>query len=354
MIPPIIYYERLERIMKKRFIVGVFVILMFAISLIASAVTVPGSAGDEEPKIDPAKIIAKIGDKTITEGDLTKEIESQGKAMRISSINDIPKEERAQFRKMVLNNMLEKMLILESAKEKKLTVSDDDMQAEMKELKGRFPDEAAFQSALQQQNIKEKDLEEKIRESMTIRKVMESVADTTPTITEQQLKEYYDENPDRFKQEEEVRASHILIKVDKGATPDEKSAAKKKIEEIRDKITKGGDFAKLANEFSDCPSGKRSGGDLDWFGKGRMVPEFEKAAFNLKPGEMSDIVETSFGYHIIKVTDKRSAKTIGYDEVKADLRQDLINREKGKKFMDWLKERKNKVTFMNPEDKETN
>ncbi len=158
----------------------------------------------------------------------------------------------------------------------------------------------------------------------------------------------------QVQQEEEVKASHILVKVEKDATPEERAAAKKKIEEIRDKITKGGDFAKLAAEFSDCPSGKRDGGNLDWFGKGRMVPEFEAAAFKLKPGELSDIVETSFGYHIIKVTDKRAEKILGFDEVKEDLRQDLINREKGKKFMDWLKGQKEKVTFMNPEDKETN
>jgi peptidyl-prolyl cis-trans isomerase C len=340
--------------MKKRFTVGVLVIFLLSLSLIASAVTVPGSTGEEEPKVDPAKVIAKIGDKIFTEGDLSKEIETQGKAMRIGSINDIPKEERAQFRRMVLNNMVEKRLILNAAAEKKLTASEAEVQEELKELKGRFPDEAAFQSALQQQNMKQKDIEDKIRETLTIRKVMENVADTTATITEKQLKEYYDEDTDRFKQEEEVKASHILVKVEKDATPEERAAAKKKIEEIRDKITKGGDFAKLAAEFSDCPSGKRDGGNLDWFGKSRMVPEFEAAAFKLKPGEMSDIVETSFGYHIIKVTDKRAEKMLGYDEVKEDLRQDLINREKGKKFMDWLKGQKEKVTFMNPEDKETN
>jgi peptidyl-prolyl cis-trans isomerase C len=141
--------------------------------------------------------------------------------------------------------------------------------------------------------------------------------------------------------------------VDKSASSADREAARKKIEALRKRLLAGEDFAQLAKDNSDCPSGKRSGGDLGWFKRGRMLKEFENAAFALKPGELSDIVETPAGYHIIKVHEKHAERVISFEEVKGDLRQDLIMKKKGEVFERWLTERKKQVVFTNQEDKET-
>jgi peptidyl-prolyl cis-trans isomerase C len=123
-----------------------------------------------------------------------------------------------------------------------------------------------------------------------------------------------------FKQSEQVKASHILIKVDAGADDAKKSESLKKIKDIQQKINGGGDFAELAKEYSEGPSNTR-GGDLGYFRRGQMVKPFEDTAFSMKADEVSDIVETRFGYHIIKVYDIKPEQTLAYADVKDKLNQ---------------------------------
>jgi peptidyl-prolyl cis-trans isomerase C len=132
-----------------------------------------------------------------------------------------------------------------------------------------------------------------------------------------------------------VRASHILItpKPEPGADPNKaKADAKKTAEDLLKQIKGGADFADLAKKNSSCPSAAK-GGDLDWFGKGRMVPEFDKAAFAMKVGEVSDIVETQFGYHIIKLTARRAAGTMSFEDAKPDI-MEFLKQTKQKQFYD--------------------
>jgi peptidyl-prolyl cis-trans isomerase C len=142
-----------------------------------------------------------------------------------------------------------------------------------------------------------------------------------------------------FKQPEQVKASHILIKVTPDADDAQKATARKKIEEIQQKLKNGGDFAALAKEYSEGPSGAR-GGDLGFFRHGQMVKPFENAAFGLEPGQVSDVVTTRFGYHLIKVTEKKPAKTLAYSEVKDKigerLKQQKIEKQAGE-YIDGLK-----------------
>ncbi len=144
------------------------------------------------------------------------------------------------------------------------------------------------------------------------------------SVSDEEIKKYYEAHKDEFKAEESVKASHILIRVPEGADEKAWKEAKKKAEMIRKKLLKGEDFAKLAKEYSEDPGSKNRGGDLGYFSKGRMIPEFEKAAFSLKKGEISEPVKTSFGYHIIKVEDKKAAGQLSLDEVKDEIRKRLL------------------------------
>jgi len=139
-------------------------------------------------------------------------------------------------------------------------------------------------------------------------------------ISDQEAEDYYGKNKKLFEKPEQARARHILIVVKQGAGDDVKKAAKKKAEEILERIKKGEDFAKLAGEFSDDPGSKQKGGDLGFFPRNSMIPEFDKAVFALEPGGVSGIVETSFGYHIIKVEEKKKAEIPPYETIKEDAR----------------------------------
>ncbi len=152
-------------------------------------------------------------------------------------------------------------------------------------------------------------------------------------VTDKEVKAYYEQHKSEFQEPAQVRARHILVKVPANADKKAWAEAKKKAEKIRAKALKGEDFAKLAKEYSDDPGSKSRGGDLGYFQKGRMVPEFEKAAFSLKVGQISKPVKTTFGYHIIKLEDKKPSRQESFKDVQQRIRQQLT-REKQRKIRD--------------------
>ena len=141
-------------------------------------------------------------------------------------------------------------------------------------------------------------------------------------ISEEDSQKFYRDHPELFKQHEQVKASHILVKVEKGADEGKKTAARNKIEKIQTRLKKGEDFATLARENSEGPSASR-GGDLGYFKRGSMVKPFEDAAFALEVNQVSEVVETMFGYHLIKVFDKKPEQQLAYAEVKGELQEHL-------------------------------
>ncbi len=170
-------------------------------------------------------------------------------------------------------------------------------------------------------------------------------------LTDKDYEAYYNTHKKEFENPEMVRARHILIAVKPNATEEEKKAALKKAEDILEKAKKGEDFAKLASEYSDDPGSKAKGGDLGFFTAGSMVGKFEQAAFTLKPGEISPVVETEFGYHIIKVEERKAAEQQPYDAVKEQViakATQAIQQERLNAFLE--KAMKDaKVTFYGPE-----
>lgn len=140
-------------------------------------------------------------------------------------------------------------------------------------------------------------------------------------VTEQDIESYYRSHKDKYTQPESVRARHILVKVPPGADESAWKDVKAKADRLKKKIDGGADFAELAKKESDDPGSKRKGGDLGFFSRGRMVPEFENVAFSLKPGEVSSPVKTTFGYHIIRVDEKKEARKKSFSEVKNQIRQ---------------------------------
>lgn len=165
-----------------------------------------------------------------------------------------------------------------------------------------------------------------------VQKLLEKV-----TVNEEDMKKYYEENKESFVSAEEVRAKHILVK--------EEEEAKK----VKEEIEAGKSFEEAAKEYSTCPS-KDKGGDLGFFSKGRMVPEFEKAAFELEIGQLSDLVKTQFGYHLIVVEEKKESSIKTFDQVKEQIKQNLLRGEQTKVYTNKFNELKSKYSVEMNED----
>jgi peptidyl-prolyl cis-trans isomerase C len=232
----------------------------------------------------------------------------------------------------VLNNLINRELLNQESKKEKIAVTDEQVNDKLSKIKQRFKGDAEFKEMLAKMKITEPQIKTQLKEDLAIQALIDKQVVEKITVTEKDAQAYYDAHPDAFKQPEQIRASHILVTVDPKADPAKKEEAHKKIESIQEKLKAGGDFAALAKELSDCPS-KEKGGDLGYFGKGQMVKPFEDAALALKPGETSGIVETQFGYHIIKLTDIKPEGTMSFAEVKDQLTQ-YLKQEKVKTELD--------------------
>ncbi len=286
------------------------------------------AAGEKQP---PGGKVAVVNGSVINRADFDREVSRV--QQRLSSMGKRPSDSQlSEIKKEVLENLINRELFYQESQNQGITVDEVAINEQLKKLKERFPSEVEFKSALSKANLSEDALKSQFKRGMAIQRFIDKQFVQRITVSDKESKGYYDSHPDLFKQPEQARASHILIKVDPGADVSQKADARKKMEKIQERVQKGEDFAALAKEFSEGPSSAR-GGDLGYFGRGKMVKPFEEKAFALQPGEVSDIVETQFGYHLIKVMDKKPETTIAYENIKDKLVQHL-KREKVHKEVD--------------------
>lgn len=267
-----------------------FLAFLFSLAISFVLLAVTASAEEAAPQSHDDVVLAKIGDKKIMMSDLK----------RMISYYDPEKqkilEQQPQFKATILQRIVQGMVISKIARD-----NGFDKKPDIKE----------------QIELMSNDL---IASEYLKKEVVGKIS-----VTEDDMSIYYKAHPEEFRTPEMVRARHILIKVDNKAKEDEKVKAKERAEGILKRIKSGEDFAKLATEFSDDPGSKNKGGDLGFFPKGRMVPNFEKAAFALRVGEVSDIVETPFGFHIIKVEEKKESILQPYEKVKDKVKEKVFN-----------------------------
>jgi len=183
------------------------------------------------------------------------------------------------------------------------------------------------------------------RHDIAVQKMIDAEIAQKIPVKPEQLTDFYTKNPDQFKQPERVHASHILIGVPRGADAAAKAQAQAKAEQVLKDVKAGKDFAALAKEHSQDPGSAPNGGDLGFFQQGQMVGPFNDAAFSLAPGAVSDLVETEFGFHIIKVTEKQTARTVPLDEVKPRLEQFLLQRNRQEQTDAFIKGLRSKGTI---------
>jgi len=234
----------------------------------------------------------------------------------------ISDDQREELKKDILEGLIEREVLYQESQKAGIKITGQKVDEQVAAIKKRFPNEEEFKKALTVMGLTEEEVREQIQRGLAIRELIDQKIANKVVITDEETKAYYDANPQLFKQPEEVKASHILIKVDPSADDATKAAARKKVEDLQQKLKDGGDFAELAKENSEGPSNVR-GGDLGYFKRGQMVKPFEDAAYSMQTNEVSGLVETRFGYHLIKVYDKKPAQTLAYADVKDKIAQRL-------------------------------
>jgi peptidyl-prolyl cis-trans isomerase C len=268
----------------------------------------------------PSEVVAKVNGAPISREEVDRAVKillSQSKVPKPVPTDILKKAETAAVNQLVSSEILYQAGLKMENKD-----LDKEVQEQIAQRKAQFHTPAEYEKALRETGLTEKDLNVLMRKEIVINNLLEKEVVSKVTVTDAEAKKFYDENKDKFKREESARASHILIGVDEKASAEDRKKAKEKAESIRKRIAAGEDFATLAKSESTCPSASR-GGDLGFFAKGQMVPEFEKAAFALKPGEVSNVVETKFGYHIIKLQEKKPAGSVTFDEAKKNIEEYL-------------------------------
>ncbi len=239
-------------------------------------------------------------------------------------VNSLDDRTIAIIKKNILDQLIENELLYEYAK-KKVRVSSAEINAEYQKIKKSFPSEDAFKSFLYRQRLTITDIKNYIRRELVIQKFIASLEEKQK-VDPKEIKDFYDKSKDLlFTEPEKVHVMHILVKTQKEA------------EEIEKELKNGADFGKLAEEKSIDPSAKKNKGDLGFIYKGQTVPEFEKQAFSMEPGDISPPIKTQFGYHIIKVLEKSPQKVKSFDEVKDQIELEL-KREKALKELEKIKE----------------
>jgi peptidyl-prolyl cis-trans isomerase C len=227
----------------------------------------------------------------------------------------------------ILNNLIDRELLYQESQKINIDIDAEQVDSQLKGIKERFDSEAEFEKLIALMNLSESDVKYQIKRNMAIRELIDGQIARKVNVTDEETRAYYGANPNYFKQPEQVKVSHILIKVDSSATETQKAQARIELVKIKQKLKNGEDFAALAREYSQDPS-SADGGDLGYFNRSQMpVKSFTDAAFALQPNEISDIVETPVGYHLIKVVDKRPERTIAFTEVKGQLNQTLKNQK---------------------------
>lgn len=259
-----------------------------------------------------AETIAEVGGTKITKDDLYDSLVKMYGADATESL--------------IADKIVEK----EAAKEK-VQVTDKEIQEELDATIESYGGEEAYKSALESSGMTEADMKEEIKVYLETVKLLESRIE----ITDEEIETYFNENKDTFATPEQVEASHILV--------DDEATAK----EVAAKLADGEDFAALAKEYSTDTTSAENGGELGYFGTGEMTEEFEKAAFAMEIGEISEPVKTDYGYHIIKVTGKKEAKAANLEDSKEEIKETLKQEKMSSEYTTWLEEKKEDYDIYN-------
>ena len=232
-----------------------------------------------------------------------------------------------QLRREAMDLLIEQVLVAQQAEKAGVRADEATVDEVFGEVRSVFDDEATFEMKLKEDGFTQESLRRHLGRMMAAQQYLDGIRENSGEVTEQDLKRYYEDNAQRLTLPEQVRVRHILITWKPMGKQDDRAFIRESMQPILERARAGEDFAALAREFSDDFATKQMGGDTGFFHRGQMAPAFEEAAFALEPGEVSDVVETSFGVHIIKLEQRQERELLAYDDIHDQLR-DHVRQEK--------------------------
>lgn len=333
---------------------------------IASMLLFSGCGKNE--KADTGKPVIKVNDSVITRKMIDSSIKKESAMLgNLDAEKDEDKFLYLIYKNKTVNDLIIKELLRQEAVKRNITVSEEEIDDKIQKLTEQVGGKSKFDSYFSANKINKKDFRKKIEFDLLNDKIVEDLAGKKAP-DEKEIKAFYEKNKDEyFKHPEQVKASHILIsasepmirariesdpKESKALSAEEvdekvkeelaeaKIKAKKILAEVKADPEK---FEEIARKKSQDPSSAKKGGDLGFFAKNKMVPSFSKAAFDIKPGKISELVKTEYGYHIIKVVDRKKAGVVPFDEVKIQIGRYLNNKKKTNELKKLLLGLKNKA-----------
>jgi peptidyl-prolyl cis-trans isomerase C len=303
----------------------------------------PANAEKFNPEKFP-KVIAQVNKATI---DKTLFVRIMGNALASQRGHEFVGEQLKKLEKQVLDQLVNTELLFEASKAAGSKVDAKDVEKHLDEIKSHFKSPEEFTKALANQKMTLDELKGELKRNLTIQSYVEEKISGVK-VSEADAQKYYDTNKDKFQTPEMFRARHIILMLDPKADEKTKSETRKKMEGIQAKLKAGSKFEDLAKEYS-MDGSKDKGGDLGFFPKGAMVKEFEDVVFKMKPGEVSGVVTTQFGIHLIKFEEKKPAGTTPFPEVKdmvvKGLESDAKRDKVGKIIEDLRKKAKIKINI---------
>ncbi len=296
-------------------------------------------------KEEANRVLVKVDDEPIMLHEVNKAMEPQLKQMAGRATPEQLESMKGRMRQQIVDMMITSKLIEKELQAKDIEIGQEAIDARLTEVaQQRNMSLEDFKAQLFKQGLTKEELNKQVKLGIGMQKLFENEAEgQLADITEKQVHDYYDNNTQKYKQEEQVKASHILFDT-RGKSEEEKAKLKEKAQEVLKEVKKPeSDFAALAKEHSACPSSAK-GGDLGFFAKGRMVKPFSDAAFAMEPGQISDeLIETQFGYHIIKVTDRKDAGQTSYEDAKDQIKEMLEGQQKREFAQGYLADMKDKA-----------
>ena len=292
-------------------------------------------------------VLVTVNDVKITRGEVDKRIAEmlgpQAKTVSPEKLTEI----RHQLDQRVLDNMIVEALLTKAVERENVTLTGEEIDEALTQLKGSLSAEVKLEEYLKNIDLTEKDLRESLCKSLGFKKLVEEQVTDIAGPSDQEIEAFYADNPEKFQMPESVEARHILIAVKPEDDEAIKAQKRGKAEKIREQLLdkKGEAFEAIAAEVSDCPS-KSKGGMLGVFGRGQTVAAFEEAVFVQKVGEIGSVVETSFGYHVVEVLDRKEARKVPLSEVSERISNHLIAQKKDKAVIEYIESLKAAATIV--------
>jgi parvulin-like peptidyl-prolyl isomerase len=304
------------------------------------AVAPAGAQGKPPRGSSEEEVVATVNGRPILRRDFDLAVQVQ---LRGRLQGGLRLEELRAVREKVLESLIDNEVLYQKAAKSRLDVPDADVEAEIQRIRAGFPDPGDFARVLDEEGVSEADFRDQVRRSILVTRFVEREVVDGVAIEEEDLRRYYDQNPGEMTRPEAARVSQIMVRVAADAPPEARATARQKIEEILKELRSGKDFADLARKYSEGPEADR-GGDTGFVSQGGGAPPLlERAAFQLQPGQTSDIIETRIGFHILRVKERRPAGPIPFEEARSAIRAKLRVREREGKIRAYLAALKEKA-----------